>query len=136
MARIGASGTGGQIFIPPTILDATIVNAYAEITGVAAGIETTIVTYTSPASGSISYLEFVSVSGNNIAEFKVYEVAIVLDKKRTYFTMYNTDFDFKSAIGLPGYEIPPSTTISVKVLHNRPSLGAFDARIQVIEVVI
>jgi hypothetical protein len=130
MGPMGPAGPSG-----PSIIPSTVVITFNEVTSVPAGVETTVATYTSPASGSTAYLELVSVSGSNIGAFVVYEVSAILDKKRTYFTKYNENFDFRSAIGVPGYELAPSTTIIVKVLHNRPSLGTFSARIQTIEVV-
>lgn len=130
MPRIAGSGGGGASTPSPA---STVLN-YAEITGVAAGVETTIVTYTSSATNP-SYLLLISASGTNVAEFRVYQTATIFDKRYMYFTEYNQDFDYRTAmLAAPGLLIPPSTTVTIKVLHNRPTLGTYNAKIEALEI--
>ena len=107
----------------------TYVDSYNEITGVASGSETTILTYTVPLLGTL-YLEQVSVSGTNIAEYRVKVNGTVIDKAYTWFNgNMSHEFNFESNSGL-GRKLLASDVLIVTVLHGRPSTGNFNARIQ------
>lgn len=111
----------------------TSVNEYAESLSVPSGSTTTIVTYTVPI-GKTASLQRVAVSGENIALFTVLVNAVVIDSRRTWFGgSLNTDFNF-SATSDAGIDLVAGDVVTVQVLHNRPSTGDFEARIQVIEV--
>lgn len=113
----------------------TVTLTYNQVTSVPSGVETTVTTYTAPI-GKISYLQFITSGGTNIAEQRVYHNASIFDKKYTEFTLLSIDFDYRpgAATGTFGFLIPPTDTITIKVLHNRPNLGTFNARIQVLEI--
>lgn len=102
-----------------------IVNTYNEVTAVASGVLTTIETYT--ATGT-AFLQKSIVSGTNIARFDVLLNGNVIDRQRTYFGgNLNIDFDFTN---LP---LVFGDVVTVRVIHNRPTTGDFNARIQVLE---
>lgn len=107
-------------------------NTYNEISSLASGISTTIVTYTAPIS-KITSLEIIEVSGTNIAEYTVLINGIKQAKKRTYFgAELNQEFLF--AQGAAGFPLSIGDVVTVSVVHSRPTLGDFNSRIQVIEV--
>lgn len=105
---------------------ATIVDTYNEVSSVLNSVLTTVVSYTVINAGK---LKQINVSGTNIAEYRVELNSVVIDKRRTYFgSALNTDFTYDD-----GLAVAPSDSIVVKVIHNRPSLGDFNGRIQVSE---
>lgn len=105
---------------------------YNEITSVATAVLSTILTYIAPI-GKSSFLQGIEVSGTNIAEYQVLINASMLDKKRTYFGG-DLDTNFLFAHTGTGLPLTVADTITVKVIHNRPTVGDFNARLQVIEV--
>lgn len=112
---------------------ATPRNNFAEITSVASGVLSTILTYTVP-TGKSFYLNRVEVSGTNIGEYSVQFNSIVNAKKRTYFSNLNEMFDFTMGGNTDGFQLVGGTIITITTIHNRPSLGVFDARLQGFEV--
>ena len=106
---------------------------YAEVSSVAASVETTILTYTVP-SGYVNYLHRIEVAGTNIAEYKIKINAVVKAKRYTYFgNSLNTEFDF-TAGPRRGYKVNAGDIITVTVLHSRPTVGNFNARLQGLQV--
>lgn len=102
---------------------------YNNVNAVVGGVLTTILTYTVPVATN-SFMKRVEVSGTNIAEYTIEVDAVVAAKQRTYFGAgLNTTFEFG-----PGVKYTTGQVITVKVLHNRPDVGDFDARLQVNEV--
>jgi hypothetical protein len=88
---------------------------------VAAAINTTIFTYTVPVGKKLR-VSTVEAGGSNIAQFSVLVNGSDFGRKRTYFgSQLYLNFDLYS------YEIAASGTISVDVIHNRPSVGTFEA---------
>lgn len=111
-----------------------LVYNYNEVTNVAPGVETTITSYTAP-SGKSSYLLFGSVSGTNMSEYRMYTTSTIFDKKYTSLTQFNSTFDYKSGDSMiPGYLVPATTTVYVKVIHDRSSNGNFNASLEVLEI--
>lgn len=108
------------------------VNTYNEVSSVASGVTTLITTYTVPALKKAA-IQRVSVSGENIARWDVLVNNVIVDTRRTFFGNLNEYFDF-SSINANGTLLVPGNTIKVKVLHNRPMIGTFEARIQVTEI--
>lgn len=105
---------------------ATVNNTYSEVTSVPSSTPTILLSYTPINSGRVSQI---SVSGNNIATYEILVNAIVVDKGRTYFSGgLNYLFDMSS-----GYETISGIQIQVRVTHDRPSLGDFNARLQFVE---
>lgn len=107
-------------------------NYYNEVAAVASGSETLLVSHT-VAPGKVFYLGRVSASGENIALYRVKVNGATIDSKRTWFSGgLNARFDFGSD-SERGLKYPAGTLIEVTALHERPSSGAFNARIQGIE---
>lgn len=106
-------------------------SVYNEILSVASGVTTTIVSYTSPG-GSINYLQKIAYSGTNMAQFELLINGIVSDKQYSYFAGFNGEFIFNET--LPGLLVPVGQVISLRVIHQRPTVGDFNGRIQVTEV--
>lgn len=107
-------------------------NIFNEITGIVNGISTLLVTYTVPV-GKKTVLEKIAVSGSNIAKFEVYINSNKIDVQRTYFSSpLNTTFDYSTGNG--GYTLSALDNLTITVIHNRPSLGDFEGRIQINEV--
>lgn len=128
MARISASGSGGAGGSP----SASSTYVYAEVTNVAPGVETVITSYTAVGG---DYLQQVSVSGTNVAEFRVYKNGAVMDKTYTSFTEYNEWFDyFTGNDNNPGLKLIAGDVIIIKGLQNRSSTCSFNAVIQILEV--
>lgn len=105
---------------------------YNEALSVPAGVTTLLLTYTVPA-GKTSILERISVTGENIAYYKVLKNAVVIDSKHTNFgTNLNEEFNYSATADL-GIKLVAGDILTVTVLHNRPYLANFAARLQVIE---
>ena len=101
-------------------------SSYAEVTGVATGVTTLINSYLASAGDLLQKIEF---SGTNIAEYELVIDGLTQDKKRTYFgNSLNGKFDFDN-----GLEVLVGQLIEVYVVHNRPTVGDFNARIQISE---
>ena len=106
---------------------------YNEISALASGTETTIVTYVA-AAGKTSYLQGVSCSGDNVAKYKVKVDGTTIDTRRVYFGGdFDTDFLFSGDVN-KGLEIAVGSTVTVTVIHSRPMVGDFNAKIRSIEV--
>lgn len=100
---------------------------YSEVTGIVAAVVTLIGAFT--ASSPNTLLQKVDFSGTNIAEYELRINSITEDKKRTYFgNSLNGSFDFNE-----GLLITTGDTVEVYVVHNRPSTGDFNIRIQTLE---
>lgn len=112
----------------------TVRNIYSEANAVPSGLTATIVTYTVSGSLTESVLERISVSGDNIAMFTVFVNATQIDTRRTYFGgSLNEYFEFTTGTS-NGYVLTPGDVLTVNVIHNRPTLGNFEGRIQVLEI--
>ena len=112
-----------NVSIVPDIID----NDYNEVTSVGTSVLTTILSKTIVNSSKIMLIE---VSGSNIAEFTVEINSVIKAKARTYFSSgLNYSFDFKD-----GYIVNPGDLILTRVIHDRPTVGDFNARINLKEV--
>jgi hypothetical protein len=119
----------GPWTVTTTPSSAQIVNSlFGSITSVASGVLTTILSYTVPI-GKTDYLGQIEVSGDNIAEFDIYINSVLNARQRTYFGgELNTVFEYNMDSQL-GFILNAGDIIQVKVIHNRLSLGSFEARI-------
>jgi hypothetical protein len=105
---------------------ATTINTYAEVTALAASSLTTVVSYTATANCRLKKVE---TSGTNIATYTVVIDSSTVDKKRTYFgNSLNAEFNFAE-----GLQVNSGQTVYVRVIHERPNVGDFNARIQIEE---
>lgn len=101
-------------------------NYYSEVTGIVMGLTTLVGTYTAIAD---VFLQKVQFSGTNIAEYELVIDGNTEDKQRTYFgNSLNGTFDFNN-----GLSVLTGSVIQVYVVHNRPVVGDFNARIQILE---
>lgn len=105
---------------------------YNEITSVGTSVLSTILTYTAP-SGKTTFLQTIEVSGTNIAEYQILKNNTIFDKKRSYFGG-DLDKEFVFAHSGTGLPLVVGDIIAVKVIHIRPNIGDFNARLQVLEV--
>lgn len=135
---LAKNGLDVNVINPITITDNTIrsiVNVYNEISSVASGVETTILTYTVPI-GKTAYLLLAECAGSNTAYYKVLHNITTLGKQYTYFGgNLNAKFEFSTTIKAdPGFKLLAGETITVRVRHERPSTGDFNSRVQVVEI--
>lgn len=106
---------------------------YNEVTSVASATQTTVLSYTVPV-GKDAFIQKICFSGTNIAEYEVLVNATTQDKKRTYFgNSLDGTFVFDSS-NTEGYPLQTGDVVEIKVLHNRPNVGDFNCRLQVVEV--
>lgn len=104
----------------------TLTTHYAEVNGIITGVTTLINSYLASSGDLLQKIEF---SGTNIAEYELVIDGITQDKKRTYFgNSLNCSFDFNN-----GLVILVGQLIEIYVVHNRPTIGDFNARIQILE---
>lgn len=113
--------------VPPThSVEAGIVDTiYNEITSVASGILTQIVTYSCVQPTRVKFSE---VTGTNIAEYTVLVNNLIINKKRTFWGSLDSDFQFSKGLSLNLGDI-----VSVNVIHNQSTVGAFSAFILVLK---
>jgi hypothetical protein len=98
---------------------------YNEITSVASGIETTIITVTSPPSGH--RVEKIDVSGDNIGQYKVYVNGSPILTKRSWWTEFNQTFNFENFPN--GLVLTSGQNLTVTITHSSPNLGSFEATV-------
>ena len=103
----------------------TVGNRFNEVSSVAAGVLTTVLSFTATSFG---HLTQVSASGDNKAEYYIYVNGVLMDKRRSYYTDYNVMFDLGR--GIP-YGV--NNIIQIRVLHNATTTGTFSARAQTVE---
>lgn len=109
--------TGSQVSVTKDLIH----NYYNEVLSVASGAETTII---SKVILVLSRLKLITVSGTNIAEYKVILNGVVIDKLRTQFgSALNAELKFD------GISLSPTDVLEVKVLHLRPSMGNFNTKL-------
>lgn len=107
-------------------------NAYSEVLSIASSIETTIISHTALA-GRETFLQNISVSGENIATYKVKVNGVVVDQKRTHFGAgLNEEFIFNGENN-SGIAVPVGQTVTVTVEHSRPMTADFNSKILYME---
>lgn len=92
------------------------------ISSLAASSLTTIQSYTVPVGKTLALKE-IEVSGENAAEYTVEIDSTIEAKKRTYFTHYNTSFNWNDV------RFSEGTVIDIRVIHQSDEVGDFDSRI-------
>lgn len=141
-------GTNGNILEPNSNGSINVVEAAApvpltaqnptnEISSVASGITTTILTYTVP-TGKTASLNKIFASGENIGRYDVLLNGTRIDTNRTYWgSGFNTSFDFTtgfSQYNYLGYPLNTDDVVTVTILHVQPQLSQHEARFQIIEI--
>jgi hypothetical protein len=104
--------------IPPSTLE--VKGFYNSITGIVPSSETNIIT---KVFSKVFYLSSIDLMGNNLATYKIYKNASLIMTRRTWWTDFNEEVLFYNQ----KFEI--GDTLEVKVIHNRPDNGDFEARI-------
>lgn len=122
----------GSINVTETATNGLEKNLYNGITSVAGGIQTQIVSYTVPVSKTAT-LHRIEVSGDNYARYDVFYNGNIISTKRTWYSNFNANFEYITRSD-DGISLIAGDVISIKVLHNRPYFGAFESRIQVLEI--
>lgn len=97
---------------------------HAEISAVASGVETTILTIV--ASGNYR-VQKVEVSGDNFALFRVKINGTTVSNKRSWYSDFNQTFSYEDFTN--GLLLTVGQVLTVTVLHNRPFLGNFEATV-------
>jgi hypothetical protein len=111
----------------------TVKSFYNEISSVASGVQTLIVSYTVPV-GKTAQLQWIDTSGDNVARYDVYLNGAPFDTQRTFFGGdFNALFEYITG-NTSGLTFVAGDVIAVKVLHTRPYVGKFEGRIQVLEI--
>lgn len=111
----------------------TVKSFYNETLAVAIGATENLVTYTVPA-GKVVYILKVDISGSNIATYDIFVNGSKIGRKRTYFGGdYSDTLEFGSSAS-EGLKLNVGDIVTVDVTNFRPSVGDFEARLQVVEV--
>lgn len=100
-------------------------NYFGTASSVPSGVETTVLNKTITTTHFL--LQGIDVGGNNKAIYNIYIDGNLVAKKYTYYTKLHTFFSFSSL------KIISGQAVTIKVLHNRPTTGDFQARILGIE---
>lgn len=109
------------------------VSRYNEIVAIPAGSQSQIVTYTVPVSKQ-AVLQRCPVSGDNVARYDLQVNGVNQDTLRTMFGGDLTGmFDFTSGND-SGLLLMAGDVVRIMVIHQRPDVGTFNARIQVLEI--
>jgi hypothetical protein len=102
---------------------------FDERLAVAAGVTADVLTYPIPVGSSIVLVR-VEFTGSNIGTYRLYFDSNLTAAYRTWFNgPMSGDWDF-SCPQLGGLRVQGGTVIRVKVLHNRPYVGDFHARLE------
>jgi hypothetical protein len=105
-----------------------VISEFAEITSVPLSTMTDILTYTVPAGFTLK-LAKIEVSGSNIATYEVTVDGTLEARKRTWFSgPISETFNFETAAA-GGFPVLAGSVIKVRVIHGRPMLGDFEARL-------
>jgi len=107
-------------------------NIFNSVSNVAPEVETTLLQYAVP-SGKRAFLVRTQYSGEQIALYKVYIDNIQQAASRTYHGAgLSGSIEFTDAIS-NGLVVGGGSVVRIAVIHNRPGVGQFDARLQVVE---
>jgi hypothetical protein len=111
-----------------------VLNIYDEITGIASGSETVIVSFTA-ISGRSYWLQRAEFTGEQIALYKLYVNNVPIAAKRTHHgSGLSGGFEFVGA-DQEGLPIDVGDVVELRLLHNRPNTGDFEGRIQIYEAI-
>lgn len=118
--RLVLQAYGGQN-VPPLSYTAT----YGEALAIPAGTETVVLS--KAVSGDFLDASKISCSTDSVGIFLIYVDNELIEKKRIYFTKYNTEFD------LGAFRISQGSVIEVRYIHSRPSVADANATIKGVE---
>lgn len=95
---------------------------YAEITSIASGVTSDVLSFNAVSN---TRAVIIAASGSNIAIYTIKLNGTVIDKAYTNFgSSLSTQFDFSTGLSLTSGDV-----LKVQVLHNRPYLGDFNAKL-------
>lgn len=103
---------------------------FNEIASVAIGASETVISHTVPA-GRSQQLLLIEMSGTNIATYDILLNGAQYARKRTYF---GGDLAAVHDEGNSGIKLTAGDVIEVQVTNFRPYIGAFESRIQLLEI--
>lgn len=122
-----------NVNITPSDSSAKLQFTYTEISSVPAATPSALVSYTAPI-GKTSFLQKIFVSGDNTATYKAKLNGVTVETTRTYFGgPLNSLMDFSDS-STRGLTLVSGDVVTVEVEHQRPFIGAFNGRIQAVEV--
>lgn len=127
--QVNGDGSINVNIVSGSPTSSNVVSTFDTVSAVASGLETTIVTYTVP-SGKTGRLNRTEFSGENIAVYNLYLNGDLIHRRRTFFgNSLCEEMNFES-----GIELADGDVLILKVLHDRPDSGDFEARIQTTEI--
>ena len=130
---INPDGSINVVFSPFPSGGVTPKSIYAEVSSVASATITTVATYTVPV-GKKATLERISMSGQNIATYTAEVNAVAVDKKRTWFNgPMSEEMNFITSSG-GSIQLVAGDIVRLRVIHGRPMVADFNARIDIIEI--
>jgi hypothetical protein len=133
LLNVNADGSINVNIVESPVTGQTVRSFYNQVVNIVEGVETTLVSYTVPP-GYTAVLERASVSGENIARYDVLYNSALFDTRRTMFGGdLTSDFDYTTGTS-NGLVLNAGDNIIIQVLHNRPYVGTFNARLQVLEI--
>lgn len=111
-----------------TAASESVVSVYGQSLAVPANTPTTVLSYTVP-SGFVAHLERVECSGSNIGTYELIKNGVTLGKRRTWFNGPMSEcFEFLSQAN--GLALAAGDVITLTIVHARPYVGDFEARLQ------
>lgn len=133
VALTTTTALGSKVGLDVSIINKTSIYRFNQINAVPSGILTSIISYTVPVAMNLR-LQKIFCSGDNISKYSVYINAILIDINRTFFgSELNTVFNYIGSDNI-GYQLVSGDIIEVKVIHNRPSISDYNAKIHLIGV--
>jgi len=105
-----------------------LIISHNEVTAVASGVETTLITLVSPSD---TYrVEKIEVSGDNLAIFRVKLNGTTILDKRTWYANFNETFNFEAFNN--GLLLSTGQILTVTVLHTRQFVGNFEVTVMAV----
>lgn len=113
------SDSGTPIFVSSSTAN---FNEFQTVSAVPTTTPTLLFTYTVPV-GKTLVMDLLKLGGDNVATFDIEIDSTIEGKGRIWHTSYKDKIEFNGLTLIAGQKI------EVKVNHNRPSVGAFEARL-------
>lgn len=130
---INPDGSINVNIVDSQVVPENVKPVFNKITNVVDSIRTSVVSHTA-VLGKKTYLQYISVNGNNIANYEVEIGGIVIDERSTSFGgPLAEQFELK-AYSQNGMLISEGIKIEVFTTHYRQETGDFSSRIQILEV--
>lgn len=131
--KVNADGSINVIIEETPVSGQVVISNYNQVINVVSGATTTLLSYTVPM-GYTAVLEKANASGENVARFDILYNSNLFDTKRTYWGGgFNVDFDYTTGTS-NGISLNSGDVIIIQVLHTRPYVGTFNARIQILQI--